>query len=144
MFCIFFSQYKYLLPCANSSTCSWRLQSCMSSAWPLCMGLRSWKANTASAWSSLKRARSWAGVRRYSSRPSPQVTRPSTSSSPPASQSPPARICRMYGWFGLVVPNCRAHRSSYFAAEKDVEFFFYYVQLAKITFGECSLYILVV
>jgi hypothetical protein len=106
----------------------------MSSAWPLCMGLRSWKANTASAWSSLKRARSWAGVRRYSSSPSPQVTRPSTSSSPPASQSPPARICRMYGWLRLVVPNCRAHRSSYVGAEKAVGFYRPRCNFWKITF----------
>ena len=84
------------------------LQSDMRRACPLWIGFLSWKAKTASAFSSLNfslncglkmdwRAKydhlfTWWGVSLNSSRPSCQVTLPSTSRSPPTSQDPDAMI----------------------------------------------------
>lgn len=61
---------------------------CINSAWPLCMGLRSWKANIASAFISLHLTRSSFGVKRISSKPSFHKMRSITSKLPPTNQSP--------------------------------------------------------
>jgi len=76
-----FLTFETLCITAASSTC-------INSAWPLCTGFRSWKANIASAFISLHFARSSFGVKRSSSSPSFHRTRSITSRWPPTSQSP--------------------------------------------------------
>mmetsp|Transcript_63510 Transcript_63510/g.176069 ORF Transcript_63510/g.176069 Transcript_63510/m.176069 type:complete len:200 (+) Transcript_63510:517-1116(+) len=87
--------------------------SCMRSAWPLCTGLRSWKAKTASAPSSWNVAFSSAGVFLYSSIPSLRTMGFSTWIFPPTSQSPASTIILMYGWPSCVMPKVRPARSSF-------------------------------